>query len=138
MEFRQSSRIQVQCPCTFSGTQISGEGILFNLSIPGCAVEANTPVTVGTFFELHLLLPVHFFPMAVDQAVVVWTAEGKFGMKFIRVRDEEGARLSRIVSQYLEREDRSTTARVLVTPPAWVIPAALTLGRRGSPSPSLT
>ncbi len=138
MESRQSPRIHVQCPCTFSGTQITGEGIVFNLSIPGCAVETNTPVAIGTYLEVHLLLPVHFFPMAVDQAVVVWTAEGKFGMKFIRVRPEEGSRLSRIVSQYVKREDGATTARVLVAPPACVIPAAVTLGRRRSPSSPLT
>jgi len=138
MESRQSRRIHVQCPCTFSGTQITGEGIVFSLSIPGCAVETNAPVAIGTNLELHLLLPVHFFPIAVDQAVVVWTAEGKFGVKFIHVRPEEGSRLSRIVSQYLRREDESTTARVLVAPPAYTTPAPLTLSWRGSPSPPFT
>lgn len=114
MNVRQSPRIPIHCPCSFSGGAVRGEGIVVNLSRPGCAVETSTPPPTGTRLELHLLLPVHFFPVAVDQAEVVWAHEGRFGVKFIRVRPDDESRLHRVVEQVLRRDPGPAFAPVVL------------------------
>ena len=105
MKVRQSARVQVRCPCSFSGEDVTGEGTVINLSKPGCAGESPTPVPIGTRIELHLLLPIHFFPVAVDHAEVVWSSDTRFGVRFVRIGYEDEARLQRLIEQYL-RQDR--------------------------------
>lgn len=105
MKVRKAARIQVQCPCSFSGEEVVGEGVVVNLSRPGCAVESATPISIGSRIELHLLLPIHFFPVAVDHAEVVWVSDTRFGVKFVRIRPEDESRLQRLIEQYL-RQDR--------------------------------
>ncbi len=99
MDLRQARRVPVQCPCDFSGNKVIGEGLVLNLSFGGCAVESTTRVPVGTYLELRILIPEHFFPATIDRAVVLWSSEEKFGMKFIRVAPEEQARLGRFLKQ---------------------------------------
>lgn len=101
MRVRRSARVQVQCPCSFSGVEVAGEGVVINLSRPGCAVETGTPIGIGSRIELHLLLPIHFFPVAVNHAEVVWSTATKFGVKFVRIRPEDEARLQRFIEQSL-------------------------------------
>ncbi len=118
-DFRQAPRIEVQCPCTFSGEHVVGDGIVVNFSRPGCAVESNMRVPIGTYLELHILVPVHFFPMAVDQAVVVWSSEDKFGVKFIRLRAVEQARLYRFITQYLKHDNGANASDSTKLPKVW-------------------
>ncbi len=117
-DLRQSQRVEVQCPCEFSGSQITGEGVVINLSTKGCAVESNTRVQRGTFIEVRMLMPEHFFPATVDRAIVLWSSEHKFGMKFIRVRPEEQARLARFVKQGPTRRNGPSASRSLFPPVA--------------------
>ncbi len=127
-DFRQSPRIEVQCPCTFSGEHVAGDGIVVNLSRPGCAVESSMRVPIGTCLELHVLLPVHFFPMAVDQAVVVWSTHDKFGVKFIRIRPAEQARVHRFIKQYLKHENGPSASDPTQLPrirPSHLLPGAM-------------
>ncbi len=118
-EFRQAPRIDVQCPCTFSGEHVAGDGIVVNLSRPGCAVESSIRIPVGTCLELQILVPVHFFPMAVDQALVVWSTEDKFGVKFLRLRSAEQARLFRIVKQHLKNHNGPSASGPTRLPDVW-------------------
>lgn len=117
MKVRQSARVRVQCPCSFSGGEASGEGTVINLSRPGCAVESATPMPIGTHIELHLLLPIHFFPVAVDHAEVVWSTDTRFGVKFVRIRSEDEARLQRLIEQYLRQDPGTSLAPVFLMRP---------------------
>ena len=129
MEFRQSPRVQVDCPCTFSGANVGGEGIVVNLSLPGCAVESNTHVLSGTYLALHILMPVHFSPMAIHQAVVKWSEERKFGVRFIRVGAGEQARLDGLIRRHSRpSKNGSATAQLQFSPTRAVRPL-----RRGAP-----
>lgn len=126
MKVRRAARVQVQCPCSFSGQDAAGEGVVINLSRPGCAIETNTPMPIGSRIELHLLMPIHFFPVAVDHAEVVWSTDRRFGVKFVRVRPEDEARLQRLIEQYLRQDSGPSLAPVLLLGPG--------VGRR-SPHP---
>lgn len=87
---------------------------MINLSRPGCAVETATPVPIGSRIELHLLLPIHFFPVAVDHAEVVWSTDTKFGVKFVRIRAEDEARLQRLIEQSLRHDPGPSLAPVFL------------------------
>ncbi len=115
-DLRQSQRVEVECPCEFSGSLITGEGVVINLSTKGCAVESNTSVPRGTFLEVRMLMPEHFFPSTVDRAIVLWSTAHKFGMKFIRVRPEEQARLARFVKEAPPRRNGPSASRFLFPP----------------------
>lgn len=118
MKVRQSARVQVQCPCSFSGEDVAGEGVVINLSRPGCAVETATPLRIGSRIELHLLLPIHFFPVAVDHAEVVWSTATRFGVKFVRVRPEDEARLQRLIEQSLRHDSGPSLAPAFLLKPS--------------------
>lgn len=107
---------------------MAGEGVVINLSRPGCAIETATPMPIGSQIELHLLLPIHFFPVAVDHAEVVWSTDTKFGVKFVRIRPEEEARLQRLIEQYLRHDHGPSLAPVFLLGP--------TSGWRSPPPPS--
>lgn len=91
---------------------MAGEGTVINLSRPGCAVESTTAMPIGARIELHLLLPIHFFPVAVDHAEVVWSSDTRFGVKFVHIRSEDEARLQRLIEQYLRQERGPSLAPV--------------------------
>ena len=97
---------------------MAGEGTVINLSRPGCAVESTTPMPIGARIELHLLLPIHFFPVAVDHAEVVWSTDTRFGVKFVRIRSEDEARLQRLIEQYLRQTRGPSLAPVFFMRPA--------------------
>ncbi len=129
MELRQSPRVQVECPCTFSGPNVGAEGIVVNLSLPGCAVESNTRVLPGMYLALHVLMPVHFFPMAIHLAVVKWSEELRFGVRFIRVGAEDQARLEGLIRRHSRpSKNGSATAQLQLSPTMAVRPL-----RRGAP-----
>ncbi len=130
MELRQTPRVQVECPCTFSGPNVGAEGIVVNLSLPGCAVESNTHVLPGTYLALHILMPVHFSPMAIPLAVVRWSEEHKFGVRFLDVGPEEQARLDGLIRRHSRpsKKNGSATAQLQFSPTRAVRPL-----RRGAP-----
>ena len=126
MGFRQTTRVQVECPCDFLGAEIFGEGLVINLSLQGCGVESTIRVPVGASLGVRIMIPDHFFPASIEQAIVLWSTEHRFGMKFIHTQSEDQARLRRV----LKLSPSIETARL----PAFVkirIPAALSgLGLR--------
>ncbi|MCZ6624599.1 MAG: PilZ domain-containing protein [Deltaproteobacteria bacterium] len=136
MELRQSPRVQVECPCTFSGASVGGEGIVVNLSLPGCAVESNTHVLPEMYLALQILMPVHFSSMAIHLAVVKWSEEPRFGVRFIHVGAEEQARIEALVKRHLRPQrpqTKSATAQLQFSPTLAVWPL-----RRGGTRPGLS
>lgn len=124
MDVRQSPRVAVRCPCGFSSVQIAGEGTVVNLSAKGCAVESPTPVSSGTYLEVWILTPDRSFAAVVDVAVVVWSEDERFGMKFLRLRPEEESKIGVIAQrspQGLEGTETRPylpTSLFLLRPPA--------------------
>ena len=116
MDIRQNTRVPVQCPCDFLGDHVIGEGTVVNLSFSGCAVESPTRVPVGSYLEIRILIPEHFFPASIDKAVVLWSTDCRFGMKFIRLRPEEQSRLGRVLKLEPKHRNGSTAAQLLLGP----------------------
>lgn len=102
MDLRSSPRLPVQCPIVFSGDHIVGEGMVINLSVPGCAIKTAKFLKEGDYLELRVLMPDHGTPLAVDLAKVRWTENGQFGVQSIRVRQEEQLRLIHLLKKPAE------------------------------------
>ena len=98
MHLRYAHRYPIQCSITFLGDQIMGEGTVRNVSTGGWKVDSDQPVQRGNYFALRVVLPDQAVPMKVDLAAVRWSSEREFGLEFLRMQQEEQARLRRFVS----------------------------------------
>ena len=98
MHLRYAHRYPVQCPITFLGDQLVGQGTVRNLSTGGWKVESDQAVKPGHYFVLSVLLPNQAVPMKVGLAAVRWSSGREFGLEFLRMQPEEQARLRRFVS----------------------------------------
>jgi hypothetical protein len=72
-----------------------GHGRLLNLSVPGCLIETTMPLVAGYFVQLRI--PVGKQHIRVELAAVRWVNESCAGVEFIRMSEEDQARLCRHV-----------------------------------------
>ncbi len=98
MDKRQASRFKVHLPIAFLGYNLTGEGIVGNLSMEGCAVESDQKVQRMHYYALSVSLPDQAVPMKVDLAAVRWSSGREFGLEFLRMEPEVQARLRGFVS----------------------------------------
>ena len=97
MEGRKHTRFAVQLPVSFSGDQLSNEGTILNVSAEGCAITSDTVPGDGVYLQLAMQLREPEEPVQVDLAAVRWVSAKRFGVEFIKIRVEEGARLKKFV-----------------------------------------
>lgn len=98
---RQYERIEVQIPATFSMDQTSGTGLVTSLSLGGCALEAETQLSVGALLQLQLQVSGSDPPIEVEAAIVRSVRATTFGMEFLRLRSDEHYRLIHYVAGLL-------------------------------------
>ena len=103
MDKRQHPRFPARFHSSFTSVAVvRGEGEVIDLSQRGCCVVCKTAVHPGGTITLR----VHVLPdeplITIQEAVVRWTREGRFGVEFVSLIPEEWARLQHTVTQ-LER-----------------------------------
>ena len=98
MHLRYAHRYPIQCPITFLGDHLVGEGTVRNLSTGGWKVDSDQPVQGGHYFALRVSLPDRHAPMKVDLAAVRWSSGRQFGLEFLRMQPEEQARLRQFLN----------------------------------------
>jgi len=59
-----------------------GEGTLIELSLGGCRLLSDIPLEIGERYNLILQVTKKSCPILVDAAVVRWTQESTYGLKF--------------------------------------------------------
>lgn len=100
MEQRQNPRFPVRFRSSFTSLNIvGGDGNLKDLSIRGCQVESQTEVRPGTSLELRIQTSEEEPPLNIQEAVVRWSREQRFGLEFVTLAPEEWARLQHTVTQ---------------------------------------
>ena len=97
MEGRKHTRFAVQLPVSFSGDQVSDGGTILNVSVEGCAITSNRVAGTGTYLQLTMQLREREEPVQVDLAAVRWVSATRFGVEFIKIRQEEEERLRKFV-----------------------------------------
>ncbi|MFQ5992681.1 MAG: PilZ domain-containing protein [Nitrospiraceae bacterium] len=93
MQLRQYLRFSVKVPVVFKGTNIAGEGAVYNISAGGCMIEGNQEVEQGAVLALSIRMADQEPPLMVAQASVQWVMRQKFGLKFLQLEEQEKARL---------------------------------------------
>ncbi len=94
---RKFPRFALHCPITFltEGAPL-GDGLCYDLSSGGCAVETAAPAGKGHHVSLHLYLPDHrdpTTPLTVEIAAVRWLVQRRFGVEFITMPSADQKRL---------------------------------------------
>jgi hypothetical protein len=99
MQPRVRERIAVDYPVTFTGDQLSGTGILTNLTIAGGAVEGQSPSPIGAHLALHVQSPGARKPIVIALAVVRWQQDNRFGLEFVRFEGNAKQQLQEMLNQ---------------------------------------
>lgn len=76
-----------------SDEPLEGEGALVDLSIGGCRFLSDIPLTIGQEYNLIFQISTGCHPIPVDAAVVRWTSDATYGLKFISIDPYNESRL---------------------------------------------
>lgn len=102
MDRRREPRLSIRRAALLSEGHVASGGTLRNLCEGGCAVEADRRVAPDERVALHLVIDEDEPPLFVDAAQVCWTAEGRFGLKFLAMSPGARDRLQAFLSARLE------------------------------------
>jgi len=113
IELRKHPRIPTPEGALFSfkslsqGAQLEataeGEGTLINLSLGGCQLVSDVPLTIGERYNLILQPSGGSPPISVEAAVVRWTADKTYGLKFISLQPNDESRLQDLLREIRHR-----------------------------------
>lgn len=97
---REFPRMPVAFPITYRIDGKEGMGIIYNISLGGCAVEGDlNPGTVGQEVKAEFDLSQNRQKIMVDGATTRWVEGKKFGIQFSKVRPTEQESLSALVHE---------------------------------------
>ncbi len=98
MDKRQAPRFKVHLPIAFLGHNLTGEGIVGNLSMKGCVVGSDQTVQRGKSLTLRILMPDQDAPLVVNRAEVRWSRRRRLlVLEFRGMQPEVQVRLRRFV-----------------------------------------
>ena len=99
MKLRYSERVRTKFPVIFSSDDVIGEGVVHDVSVPGCSMVSNTVVEPGTYLEMKVLMPDNSPSLCVELAKIRWRQGRRFGVEFIRMPGADQVRLGRLVKR---------------------------------------
>ena len=90
---RRDVRYQVKCPVTFVVDGKPGEGITFNLSRGGCAIQTEMFAAVDDPVSLQITVSSQPTPITIELGKVRWSTSREFGVEFMVVEGVSKRRL---------------------------------------------
>jgi PilZ domain len=103
----RAPRLALSLPVGFIGDHNAGSGVTGDLSWGGCAVATPAQLSVGSYLQLQLTFaqgPIA--RVSVDLAVVRWSANGRFGVEFIKINPVDQERLRLLVLSGVRGSER--------------------------------
>ena len=101
LDNRYAERVAVICRVRYVGevpTQPhQGEGLTKNISVSGCKVISDRPVTRGTLLTLTIGLPDGLPQLTLKSAHVVWVSGCQFSVRFMDLNREYRKRLQSFI-----------------------------------------
>jgi PilZ domain len=85
--------MEMRFPVTFSGEDVSGEGVLLNISMGGCSFHTGVNLSKGMVVKLGLQISNDVAPVIVDAAIVRDVRAGAAGVEFLQWQQSERDRL---------------------------------------------
>ena len=107
---RDYNRISVRYPVLLGPALVVGEdnptqleeGTLLDLSIRGCAIKSAVPLHNGMILCLKIRLTDQEPPIEIDVATVRTVTGRRVGLEFVKIRDEEEARLRTLLMTLMQ------------------------------------
>lgn len=98
---RKSLRVPVQIPVTFESNEVSGEGMLTDMSLHGCTLDSKQNLRSGLVIKLNLPASTAGKPDSTVQqlATVVGVNGLRAGLKFLAYSSEEKDALTQTVTR---------------------------------------
>ncbi len=97
-ERRKSIRVAVKIPVTFESNEVSGEGILTDMSLHGCSLVSEQPLRSGLLLKLNL--PAGKPGTTTQQLATVMGVTGnRTGLKFLAYSFQEKDALTQTVTR---------------------------------------
>ena len=96
-EQRRRPRFPVHVAVSFVVEDTPGEGVVYNLSEEGCAIESDQMVPQQGYASAYLSFPGESQPAVVDLARVCWTTRREFGLEFRILSDPARGRIRRFL-----------------------------------------
>jgi c-di-GMP-binding flagellar brake protein YcgR len=97
LDKRYSERVAVTCPVRYSGEVSTqphkGEGVTKDISLSGCKMISERPVTRGTLLSLTIALPDREGPLKLTSAHVVWVSGCHFSVRFMQLSQADRKRI---------------------------------------------
>ena len=101
LDSRYAERVAVTCRIRYIGevpTQPhQGEGLTKNLSVSGCHIISDRPVTRGTLLTLTIMLPDGLPQLVLKSAHVVWVSGCQFSVRFMDLNRDYRKRLQSFI-----------------------------------------
>lgn len=97
LDKRYSERVAITCPVRYAGEVSTqphkGEGVTKDLSLSGCKMISERPVTRGTLLSLAITLPDGEGPLKLTSAHVVWVSGCQFSVRFLEISQANRKRI---------------------------------------------
>ncbi|THJ19122.1 MAG: PilZ domain-containing protein [Nitrospira sp. CG24D] len=97
LDKRYTERLAISCRVRYKGDIPSqphaGQGLTKDISLSGCKLISDHPVTRGTLLSLTIDLPDGESPLCLSSAHVVWVSGCQFSVRFMQVSQDQRKRL---------------------------------------------
>jgi hypothetical protein len=100
MKPRSKSRVPVNYRVSFTGDQVTGKGVLTNLTIGGGQIESDVQFPIGAPLSLHVELSGARLPIVVALAIVRWKEDDRYGVEFVRFEGQAKRQLQDMLNQH--------------------------------------
>jgi PilZ domain len=110
-ERREYERLPLSVPVMLSSATGAAPGRATEISIDGCTVETEAPLSEGALVHLVLHPAPGATPIAVDAAVVHGLLPNGGGLHFVRIQPAERDRLRQLVADLLTQRALSREPR---------------------------
>jgi PilZ domain len=105
-ERREYERLPLSVPAMLSGASGAAPGRATEISLDGCTVETEAPLSEGALVQVMLHVTPGAAPIAVEAAVVHGVLPHGGGLHFVRIQPGERNRLRQFVADLLARRSR--------------------------------
>lgn len=120
LDSRYAERVAITCRVRYVGevpTQPhQGEGLTKNISVSGCKVISDRPVTRGTLLTLTISLPDGQPQLTIKSAHVVWVSGCQFSVRFMDLNQDHRKRVQAFIWKNISHKtvsDQRTRFRLM-------------------------
>jgi hypothetical protein len=120
LDNRYAERVAVTCRIRYVGEVLTqphqGEGLTKNISVSGCHVVSDRPVTRGTLLTLAISLPDGLPQLIIKSAHVVWVSGCQFSVRYMDLSQDHRKRLQSVIWKSISHKtvsDQRTRFRLM-------------------------